>query len=284
MLCVAGLGCNGDGTKGMRNEPPRPRPRPLRDIISAIDANAALLNQALWSSTVHVATRFRDESGRLHTFDLDGTLLFRPPHSLRLDLSHPLGEKVMQVGSNDDEYWVWIAPEVRRMWWGRHRNVGRACARRLVVQPNELICALGVAGLPRDDSGELGPTRIHGRQHDILRYWRRIESGEYRLAREYRVDLAPPHLVRVVVFRDEFGDYEVSAYLDEHRPAWPGGPLVPHAIHVISHKNRDEFTLRMKAAEPRPDNAIAPRAFLRPTDRLPAEIGDNIVQIDDDCD
>ncbi len=286
LLVVAAVGCAPEGHAGIgavSHSRGGGGAKPLPEVVAAINSNAARLNQALWSSNIDADTRFHDESGKQHSFDLDGTLLYRPPMSLRLDLSHGLGEKVMQVGSNPEEYWVWIAPEVRRMWWGHHRNAGRDCTRRLVVQPHELICALGLSGLPSQADGLTGPRRIKGKRHDILQYFRPVDGGELRLVREYRVDYAAPHHVRLVAFYDEGGKIEVSAYLDEYRQTWNNGPLVPHNINVVSHRTKDEFTLSMKGATPMPDNKIAAGAFERPTDRLPAEIRSNIVQIDADC-
>ena len=285
-LPVAGAtGCADDGVPGMRSTAARRGGggRPVREIVRTINANAARLDRALWSNNVDVTTRFHDEKGKVHTFDLEGSLLYRAPMSLRLDLAHGLGERVMQVGSNNEEYWVWIAPEVRRMWWGYHRNSGRECARRLIVQPSEVICALGLSGLPRGEPGLIGPMRLKGKTHDILQYWRLNEAGEYQPAREYRVDRSAPHLVRLVVFRDDYGDFEVTAYLDEYAPAWQGGPLIPHLINVKSHRNGDEFTLSIKGTSPMPDAKINPTSFQRPRDRLPAEIGNNIEQVDKNC-
>jgi hypothetical protein len=265
--------------------PPAPtpsEPRPLAEIISAIDANAARATLALWSNAVTVTASLRDEQGRTQVHNLEGSLLFRPPRDLRVDLRHGLGERVMGIGSNADEFWAWIEPQRASLWWGRHRHAGRPCAEGAPVRPDQLAGILGVTALPRAGGDLVGPAQKALATHDALYYLRRRDDGSWTLDREYLVERDPPFLVRVIVFFDERGRRSMSAYLDDYRPAWPDGPLVPHRLNVRWPADDASFTLEAAAMEGK--NQVHPAAFTRPqSDRLPPTIR-RIIQVDARCD
>ncbi len=265
------------------------------EITEAIEANAARLDQALWSSNASVTARFLDRQRVERTYNLEGAFLYQAPRSLRVDLRPGVGDQVMQIGSNDDDYWVWIEPEMGLLWWGRYRYLGRPCAGRMAVRPDQLVAALMLDGLPRRGGRLIGPARKHGNTYDILYYVRcddaadraaSSEGGaalEYRLDREYWVERVPPFMVRVVQFRDALGRVVTSALLDDYRPAWDGGPLVPHTISMHWPLDDGRFTLMLTGLRGMPADKVSPRAFLRPTDEtLPPGVRE-VVQVDADC-
>lgn len=261
-------------------EPERP-PRPVPQILSAISTNAAKLDQPLWSSSVTVSARFIDEDGRRQVFNLEGSLLFQRPLNFRMDLRHGLGEPVMGIGSNDEEYWVWIEPEMGTMRWGRYRHLGKPCTEDVLIRPDHLMQSLGVGGLPEPSADLVGPAPGASGHRDGLVYLRR--SGAAWRKEEYRVDRSPPFQVRGVKYFDHLGRIEMDAYLDEYQSDWPGGPYLPHLINVFWPLEQGRFTLHVDQYRPIAADKIAPRSFLRPTrDVLPPGLT-RIIQIDADC-
>lgn len=285
LMCCS-LGCPPSGSQpGVGDTVPPPPPRELSDIVDAIDRNAALLDRALWSPAIQVTARFTDQDGKEHVFNFDGTLLYQPPRNLRMDLRPGLGGTVMQIGSNQQDYWVWIEPELRRMWWGRHRHLGKPCAEKIIVRPDQLLCALGVGGLPTESEVLLGPARKFGKKYDILYYMKRGADGGFLLDREYWVDRLPPFQIRVVILRDRFGQTAMSAFLEDYQPAWEGGPVVAHSLSIFWPQDDGKFTMSMRGARGIPDTKVKHRSFDRPTaDRLPADVRANVVQVDAECD
>lgn len=241
--------------------PPTP-PRDSAEIVSLINDNNRRIDRPLYSPAVRVAAHFRDERGRPHDFNFDGTLLVRKPRELRLDLRHPLGEPVMGVGSNDDDFWAWVKPELSTFWWGRHRHVGKTCADPIPLRPEQLLETLGIHVLPTGDAELVGPARMYGNEFDRLLYLRRDEDGRFRLDREYWIERRPPHLVRVILFRDAYGRRAVNAWLGDYRPAWDGGPLVAHEVSVFWPE--DDGRLSMSVSRFTVPSRISPRAFARP--------------------
>lgn len=263
---------------------PPPPPRELSNIVDVIARNAALLDRALWSPAIQVTARFTDRDGKEHVFNLDGNLLYQPPRNLRMDLRPGLGDKVMEIGSNPQDYWVWVEPELRGMWWGRHRHLGKACAEKIIVRPDQLLSALGVGGLPTRSEGLLGPARKFGKQFDILYYVKRRPDGSFLLDREYWVDRLPPFQIRVVILRDALGRTAMSAFLEDYRPAWQDGPVVAHESSIFWPQDDGKFTMSMRGVRGVADADVRPGSFDRPTaDRLPAAVRANVVQVDADC-
>jgi len=282
MACLlSGLGCPPPPVKP--EQPPAP-PRELRDIVDLIERNNALLDRPLWSQGVTVAAQFRDDKGQHHSYNLEGSFLFRAPRCLRLDLRPGVGDQVMQIGSNDEDYWIWVEPELHTMRWGRHRHAGKPCAGSMAVRPDQLAAALGLRGLPDREKGLIGPARKFGKAYDILYYVRRQPGREYLLEQEYWVERTPPYMIRIVRYRDSFGRDAMNAFLDDYRPAWEGGPLIAHKISVLWPKEEGQLVLSIGAAKAMEPGKVSPRAFQRPQQGdLPAGIT-RVIQIDADCD
>jgi hypothetical protein len=279
---LSGLGC--PSPPPFKPEMPPAPPRELHDIVDVIEQNNARLDRPLWSQGVAVSARFRDDKGAQHSYNLEGSFLFREPRSLRLDLRPGVGDQVMQIGSNDEDYWIWVEPEIRTMRWGRHRHAGKPCAASIAVRPDQLAAALGLRGLPEREQGLIGPVRKFGKSCDILYYVRRQPDHEYALEQEYWVERTPPYMIRIVRYRDAFGRDAMNAFLDDYRPAWDGGPLIAHKISIFWPKDDGQLTLSIGAAKGMEAGKVSPKAFLRPQrSDLPRGI-DRIIQVDADCD
>lgn len=282
-LCaIGGLGC--PAVPGVAPQPPPGPPRQPADIISVIERNNAMLDRAIWSKSVTVTARFKDDKSKEHVYNLEGSFLFRGPRCLRLDLRPGMGEQVMQIGSNDEDYWVWIEPEIKAMRWGRHRNVGKDCSGNIVIRPDQLSAALGLCGLPGPEEGLIGPARKYGKTHDILYYVKPQPTGDCLLEREYWVDRSPPYLIRLVLYRDGLGRVAMSAFLDDYRQAWENGPQIARSVSIIWPKDDGKFTMSIGELRGLPPENVGPRAFVRPQPSdLPRGV-EQVIQVDADCD
>ena len=255
-------------------------PRELPDIVSAIQANADRVDRPLWAANVNVTARVKDSRGKRHSYNLEGSLLFAKPRSLRMDLRPGLGDQVMGIGSNSEDYWVWIEPELKAMHWGRHRYADQRCARSAGIRVDQLVDSLGLGGLPSSTEGLTGPTRRAGKKHDILEYRR---PGGVAVEREYWISRAPPYQIHLVNFRDARRRIIMSAMLEEYEPAWQGGPLVPRAVSMIWPQDEGKFTMRISRLKGMEPGKVAANAFVRPgREQLPRDVVE-IIQLDEDC-
>ncbi|MFQ5411631.1 MAG: hypothetical protein ACE5EC_05015, partial [Phycisphaerae bacterium] len=195
------------------------------------------------------------------------------------------GTPVMQIGSNEDQYWFYVEPELKGMWWGRHRHVGKPCVGRMAVRSDQLVAALGLGGLPTKADGLKGPLRVNGKSSDILYFWAQKPNGPPERTRQYRISRTPPYQIRLVSFIDVLGRKTLIASLDDYAPAWEGGPTVAHSIVVDWPLEGGRFSILIDRIRGEPADQLRPGWFDRPTgDRLPSEVRSNVVQVDADCD
>lgn len=260
--------------------------RSTEEIVRTVNANASKIDRPVYAQPVHVLADFTDDYGHRRRFNLDGALLVRKPRDFRLDLKHPLGERVLQVGSNENDYWCWIVPEVATYWWGRHQHAGKTCADSVPLRPEQLAEALGMNELPDDPQQYVGPLRLFGNQYDRLLFSSRNQAGGLSVEREYWVDRKPPYLIRVVLFRDEYGRRGMSAVLDDYRALWRGGPYLAHKISVMwppdsGRTEGGQLELVVDRWGP-PPGRISPRAFVRPPEAPPGVA--RMIQVDLACD
>ncbi|MBX3394575.1 MAG: hypothetical protein KF841_04320 [Phycisphaerae bacterium] len=285
MVFFLGAACNPPEGGPVRQSGRQKPSRNLSEIVSTIEENASRLDRALWSKSVRVTARIADRKGKEHVYSFDGSLLFRHPRSLNMSMRHGLGgNTVMQVGSNDGEYWAWIEPEIQQMWWGHHSNSGRDCVERISFRPEQMVAALGIGGLPTGDPNLSGPTLEAGKQYDIINYTSPSVGGDSYVSRQYYVDRRPPYQVRLIAALDHRGRKTMTAYLDDYKPTWNGGPVVPSGISIFWPEEGGKFTIKLNGVTGKSDGEISNSAFIRPQgDQLPARVRSNIVQIDAAC-
>lgn len=260
-----------------------PDPRSLDEIMESIHANAALLNRPLWSSAVHVTADFPDRNGKSHKYNLNGTLLYRKPRELRVDLRPSIGDQVMQIGSNADTFWIWVEPELQMMRWGKHEHAGKPCAGRMSIRPDQLAASLGLQRLTVNEPGLTGPAPQAAKDYDKLVYMREYADRRFMIEREIYVERVPPFMIRVMRFIDARGQETMRANLSDYKRVWENGPLVPHTM--VFDWPQDGGRLTLEAGNlGKPTGAVNPRAFIMPDERrLPRSIQD-IRQVDADCD
>lgn len=260
-----------------------PDPRPLEEIMESIHANAALLNRPLWSSAVHVTADFPDRNGKSHKYNLNGTLLYRKPRELRVDLRPSIGDPVMQIGSNADTFWIWVEPELQMMRWGKHEHAGKPCAGRMSIRPDQLAASLGLQRLTVNEPGLSGPALQAGKDFDKLVYMREYADRRFMIEREIYVERVPPFMIQVMRFIDARGQETMRANLSDYKRAWDNGPLVPHKMEFIWPQDGGRLTLEASNLG-KPTGAVNPRAFIMPDERrLPRGIQD-VQQVDAECD
>lgn len=268
-----------DNTKS----PDAPQPRPLEEIMESIHANGALLNRPLWSSSVHVTADFPDSRGKPHKYNLDGTLLYRKPRELRVDLRPAIGDPVMQIGSNAETFWMWVEPELQMMRWGKHEHAGKPCSGRMSIRPDQLVASLGLQRLTTDDPTLKGPALTAGRDYDKLIYMREYVPNKFNVEREIYVERSPPFMIRVMRFIDTQGRETMRAALSDYKQVWPSGPLVPHRMVFDWPQEGGRLSLEVSKIG-LPTGAVNPRAFVMPDERrLPRGVTD-VQQVDAECD
>ncbi|MBU0639594.1 MAG: hypothetical protein KKB50_12070 [Planctomycetes bacterium] len=242
---LGGLGCNG------------PQPIPPRDAHEAllrVNDNIAGLKGALYCSPCLVSFKFTDRDRRAHRFiGHPATLIFAPPRCLYFDIKHTLGGSVARVGSNDERFWLWIEPEVSRMWWGTWADLQMEARRSLPVPPDELLDALMLRPLPERSSASPSPVlRVEGDDYRLL-FVRLDESGEARSLREIVLDPFPPYQPLEIIDRLPDGRVLMRASLGHYRQVGRAGPYTARRYVVEWPQDGAEMRLDIQRAKFRLD-------------------------------
>jgi hypothetical protein len=131
----------------------------LEDVIRVVNANSARIERLQSSG----ATLTAEGLPRL-----EADYAFERPHRFRLRAHTLLTGPELDLGSNDDSYWIWIKQsDAPGIYWGRHDEFYQSAARELLpVPPSWLIEALGVVELDPTGQHE-GPFRNRPSQLEI---------------------------------------------------------------------------------------------------------------------
>ena len=103
--------------------------------IQALNDNADKLVLGLRSRGMSVLGQFL-ENGKRRRFDFRGVMRFGPPHHFWLEMQQ-IGEPVMQLGANDEEYWAWVKMDVNKMWAGHRASLADSFEESAIPMPAE---------------------------------------------------------------------------------------------------------------------------------------------------
>jgi len=206
---------------GIDREPPAAPPDdvPMEVVIARVNANSLEMDFLVRAGGVRARGQYL-RGDRSETFELNGTLLFRRPRRVYLQLSHPLG--TIEAGSDGQQVWF-LGPDE---WMPRHSPDD------LPFRPDRLADVLGLGLLPINTRGSLGPVMRVGPETYELLFLDRDAMGQLYITHAVHVDRAPPYLVVAVVFFAPEGHPVMKAELSDHRPITDSEVLAPRRIRM----------------------------------------------------
>lgn len=280
---------------------PRPQPPqyafvPMHEAIRQVNANNARLGHppgGIKASPVDATGQLRESrESSPRSFSLAGTLVFRKPKDLVLQLREGLGgSPVMQAGSNQHEYWLWVKPEINTLWWGLHTRDEAPVQEReedaatqpaasgpspdtrpasgntpspatprdeMPIRPDHLIEVLGLSELPTDTTGPDGPVYRPEETRNVLIFLAYDADGQAYIQKEYYLDRAPPYLVREILFREADGRIQMRAALTEHAVVPTTNAYAPHRIRIDWPAADSWLELRLRRLMTPPEPFPAP--------------------------
>lgn len=242
LLLVAGLvGCQ-------CGEPPRDR---LTAILRVND-NLVQVDDTLYGSGL-ASFRFRDQDGKTHRVPLqDARLIWRTPDHLLFDVKSNAGV-IAQLGSDDVYYWMWIEPEVNKLWIGTWARVSDPGTRKLAIPPDQLVSALMLGPIPPTlEGGELPELSVRGNRHHLT-FTRRHPDGTLIGTRELRLDPCPPYQPIEIVDRRTDGTVLMRAELSNYRRVDEDGPWTARKYVIEWPADGAKLRLDIHRAKFRPD-------------------------------
>lgn len=209
-----------------------------------------------------------DEKGKRRTEGLDARLFFVPTDRLYLS-GNKLGTGDVQLGTNPEDFWLVIEPEIDSYWWG-DRQTGRQCAEVLPFDPETVIEALGVVNLDAEwvltnEDGYDILTRLGPLGLPQKRIW--IDACDYLVE---RIEIYP-------------SDVEIVRILLDAYETTDTGYNVPTDIRIEQYRGTDVIgAMRLELNGIRlfePTERQMQRLFVRPA----AERFENVYVLTEDC-
>jgi len=246
VLLVFSTGCPNTGVR------PTP-PRDARQALERINANLAKIHGALYCKAL-TSFRFRDQNGRDRRFIAQpATVIFERPRCLYFDIKHGLGGSVARIGSNDEQYWLWIdTPETRKLWHGQWDLLRAGRARELAIPPDQLLDALLLRPLPDELPGTTKPLLLKDGDAPRLLYPAAGRDGWPYVKRELRLDPRPPYMPLEIIDRLADGRVAMRAYLKSYRPVAGTGREGPQtARRYVVYWEVDQAEMRLDFSDVR---------------------------------
>lgn len=228
-LAVAGTGARCAGLEPCI----LPRNAPLPEVLHLVNRNAALV-QSLYTTDARVTG-----SSQGQPFTIGARFAMEKPRRFRLIARNVLGNEELDLGSNDEQFWYWVArAQPPALYYCRHEQATDAA---LPLDPNWIIEALGVGELEPAEVYE-GPNPVGGGRIE-LRSHARSPQGE-PLTRLTTIDACRGWIVEQTLI-DASGRVVAQAALSQHRDDPESGAVLPRRVHLSWPDARLSITLSL---------------------------------------
>jgi hypothetical protein len=235
LLVIAALGLAGCAALNRSTLPPRSRPVAERTLdvdqfVAEHNRNADLIQSLKAEPNIAV----RSKAIRAQA---DGKLGMVRPQSFKLELSHS-GQKMADIGSNEDEFWFWVQNEDdRSIYWCKYSDL-ESSALSITYQPDWIMDALGLKPITPEEADSIRvektdnanlsavvfpPARSRGESYQrmmiVSNYTRRVKTHRiYAYAGDRRGNILAeaviPAYKEIDIERSESGAFQ-SCYLPE---------------------------------------------------------------------
>lgn len=255
-----------------RHLPPVTDEADMMQVIRRVNANAERLTFLLRVGGVSAVGQVAHRSGRTESIDAAGTLFFRPPRNLYLQLKHSLAGRI-EIGSNAREFWYWEQFDKPVYYTGRHDRID-SDASELPLCPDYLLDILGLN--PLKVPGECGgPLFRVEPDRNLLEYLDRDRTGQAYVTKIVSVDRRPPFLIRSIFYYSPEGRPVMQADLRDLVRVGGTDVLVPKEVELRSLQGASHIRLRFTTLQPA-DNLLVEQQRIA---RSPLERGENVGEV-----
>jgi len=251
---------------------------PAETAIARVNRNVRAMSFLLRAGGVSASGKVVRSSGKKESFDASGTLFFRRPRNLYMELKHSLAGK-SEMGSNDGECWYWERLDQPRYYTGRHSLMGQPWETDIPLRPDQFVDMFGFRELPTASDGPGGPVFEKGADYYYLNFFERDRTGRLFRNKSVAISRRPPFLVSSVTYYDPHGQPWMTARLEEYRPIEGTLVLAPRRIEVQSFQ--DQSRLRLEFGNMKPsDNQVVEKERIEKSPLVRHEEVGEIVRLD----
>ncbi len=212
--------------------PPQPS---LDQVIAAVHDNTQRVRSLMCTQAVLVVPGVPRLSARVAC---------EPPRRFRLQAQTSLTGPELDIGSNDDLFWLWLRqhqPPI--IAFCRHEHYARSQARRLLpIRADWMPELLGLVNFRPEDAHDGPYPQADGR----IEIRSRIDAGDGQLLKSTILDgttglVAEQHLFTIA------GERLASVRTSRYRVDPPSGAAVPHLVEVSWPASGVDFKLELSA-------------------------------------
>lgn len=151
-------------------------------------------------------------------------LLIKPPFELYLQADTGIISKAVEIGSNENEFWVAVRPnEIDSYWWGLWSEQNSGDAKGILINPRTLLESLGIAEI--DTAAQWSLSQEDG--YDILT--KKIQGITAKKLKIYCCD----YTVRTIEYFDNNGTPVAIAELNNYTQVTENFSI-PASIEIYS--------------------------------------------------
>lgn len=216
-------------------------------VLARVNQNAQAMDFLLRVGGVSASGKVVREKGKTESFDANGTLFFRRPHSLYMELKHSLAGKI-EIGSNELEFWYWERFEYRRYFTGHHSSLAKPWDSDVPLRPDQFLDMLGFRELPMPAAG--GPTFKIGSDRYYLNFFDHDTKGRMYEVKSLAISRRPPYLVCGVTYYYPDGRPWMRADVGGYRAIEGTSVQVPTQVRLKSLKDDSNMTLTFSTLKP----------------------------------
>lgn len=234
---------------------------PLEQLVDQINQRNARV-ESVWADGTFEANLIEPGSRNVTSGSGDVILLYMPQRNLRL-VGRVLGNRIFEIGSNQDRYWFIAYDKTDTMWWGYHRLVDPKGTGVLPVRPDLMAEVLGVGRIDSDLLKEPFPVvRFNNDQRAYMLTWQVQLSDRWVVQKEVWYDVQTL-LPRLVLLFDQNGRVMVRAYLSGYREIQGYDPPVQMASEYDLFFPESGSTFRIRLSDLRRESrgVPTPRSF-----------------------
>jgi hypothetical protein len=254
MLSAVGLAAIAGCPPGSEWEPRGPvaAEESVQMVVARVNQNAQAMDFLLRVGGVSASGKVVRDKGKTESFDANGTLFFRRPRSLYMELKHSLAGKI-EIGSNDQEFWYWERFEYQRYFTGQHASLAKPWESDVPLRPDQFLDILGFRELPMPVVGGAGPTFKVGNDRYYLNFFDCDTKGRRYEAKSLSISRRPPYLIRGVTYYCPDGRPWMRADIGGYKTIEETTVQAPTLVQIRSLKDASYMTLSFSTLK-RSDN------------------------------
>lgn len=279
MILVAGALAGCVEKQGPRLTPETAPKFTLQELVTKVEQNTANLTRYR-STGGSLSGRIPTDKG-LKNYDLGGVaVLYECPRRLYL-AGNMAGQPAVQIGSNDQTYWLGILKDPSQIHWGYWKFANLECNTWKTTGPQKLIEALGRVSLrpagPAEGPDALaGPVLQRRDEGNVLVYTATTPEGRAYCAKEVVLSFDEPIRITRIVYHDPDGADQLVITFSDFR-SFGEGAWMAQKVELNWPRNNGYMKLRLRNINP--GASLNSEAFVMPDFGSYSEV----FQVDSEC-